>query len=196
MRLVCPRQRRGPGGPAWARARVVAGTCGPSARSHGQSLVEFALVLTPLFLVLLGIIQFGFIFNAYVTLTNAAREGARSGTVFICDPTDSKDQNDLARNEAIRAATVRSMNLLATTAPRFANSAVWTRSGLVFTTGDLVVTYAVPSDVSDTDCRRGETIDVRATYHQDLIIPIIASFLPSDGSGRLKLVGDVTMVIN
>jgi Flp pilus assembly protein TadG len=181
MRLACPGQRRGPGGPAWA---------------GGQSLVEFALVLTPLFLVLLGIIQFGFIFNTYVTLTNAAREGARSGTVFICDPTDSKDQNDLARNEAIRAATVGSMNLLATTAPRFGNSAVWTRSGLVFTTGDLVVTYAIPSDVTDTDCRRGETIDVRATYHQDLIIPIIAGFLPSDGSGRLKLVGDVTMVIN
>ena len=59
-----------------------------------------------------------------------------------------------------------------------------------------MVTYAVPSDVSDTDCRRGETIDVRATYHQDLIIPIIANFLPADVNGRLKLVGEVTMVIN
>jgi Flp pilus assembly protein TadG len=195
MRLVSPRPWRGAGGPAWADARRAA-TPGPAGSPRGQSLVEFSLVLTPLFLVLLGIIQFGFIFNTYVTLTNAAREGARSGTVFICDPTDSKDQNDQARNEAIRAAVVGSMNLLATTAPRFTNSAIWTRSGLVFTTGDLVVTYAVPSDVSDTDCRRGETIDVRATYHQDLIIPIISNFLPTDGSGRLKLVGDVTMVIN
>jgi Flp pilus assembly protein TadG len=195
MRLVSPRPRRGAAGSAWAHARPA--RTRPGRDDHGgQSLVEFALVLTPLFLVLLGIIQFGFIFNTYVTLTNAAREGARSGTVFICDPTDSKDQNDLARNESIRAATVGSMNLLATTAPRFANSPVWTRSGLVFTNGDLVVTYAVPSDVSDTDCRRGETIDVQATYHQDLIIPIISSFLPSDGNGRLRLVGDVTMVIN
>src|SRR3982751_2289870 len=144
MRLVSPRPWRGAGGPA--RARTGAAARAGIGGTPGQSLVEFALVLTPLFLVLLGIIQFGFIFNTYVTLTNAAREGARSGTVFICDPTDSKDQNDLARNEAIRAATVGSMNLLATTAPRFTNSAVWTRSGLVFTTGDLVVTYAVPSD--------------------------------------------------
>jgi Flp pilus assembly protein TadG len=195
MRLVSPRLRRGGGGSPWAERRSMARSARPG-REDGQSLVEFALVLTPLFLVLLGIIQFGFIFNSYVTLTNSAREGARSGTVFICDPGDSKDQNDLARNEVIRAAVVGSMNLLATTAPRFANSGSWTRSGLVFTTGDLVVTYAVPSDVVDTDCRRGETINVRATYHQDLIIPIISNFLPHDAGGRLSLVGDVTMVIN
>jgi Flp pilus assembly protein TadG len=195
MRLESPRLRRGTGGLPRAGPRSVAGSARP-AHQGGQSLVEFALVLTPLFLVLLGIIQFGFIFNSYVTLTNSAREGARSGTVFICDPNDSKDQNDLARNEAIRAAVVRSMNLLATSAPRFANSGTWTNSGMVFTTGDLVVTYAIPSDVIDTDCRRGETIDVRATYHQDLIIPIISNFLPHDSGGRLSLVGDVTMVIN
>ena len=195
MRLVSPRLRRGAGGSPWAEHRSIARSARPGS-GRGQSLVEFALVLTPLFLVLLGIIQFGFIFNTYVTLTNAAREGARSGTVFICDPGDSKDQNDLARNEVIRAAVVGSMNLLATTAPRFANSGTWTKSGMVFTTGDLVVTYAVPSDVIDTDCRRGETIDVRATYHQDLIIPIISNFLPHDAGGRLSLVGDVTMVIN
>ena len=195
MRLVSPRLRRGAGGSPWAEHRSITRPARPGG-GRGQSLVEFALVLTPLFLVLLGIIQFGFIFNTYVTLTNAAREGARSGTVFICDPGDSKDQNDLARNEVIRAAVVGSMNLLATTAPRFANSGTWTKSGMVFTTGDLVVTYAVPSDVIDTDCRRGETIDVRATYHQDLIIPIISNFLPHDAGGRLSLVGDVTMVIN
>ena len=194
MRLVSPRLRRGAGGSPWAEPRSARLTRARPGR--GQSLVEFALVLTPLFLVLLGIIQFGFIFNSYVTLTNSAREGARSGTVFICDPADSKDQNDLARNEAIRAAVVGSMNLLSTTSPRFANSSTWTKSGLVFATGDLVVTYAVPSDVTDTDCRRGETIDVRATYHQDLIIPIISNFLPHDSGGRLSLVGDVTMVIN
>src|SRR3982751_4418754 len=136
MRLVSPRPWRGAGGPA--RARTGAAARAGIGGTPGQSLVEFALVLTPLFLVLLGIIQFGFIFNSYVTLTNSAREGARSGTIFICDPADSKDQNDLARNEAIRSAVVASMNLLSTTSPRFANSGTWTKSGSVFTTGDLV----------------------------------------------------------
>ena len=40
-------------------------------------LVEFALVLPMLLLVVLGIAEFGFIFQRYEVLTNAAREGAR-----------------------------------------------------------------------------------------------------------------------
>jgi len=48
-------------------------------RAHGQSIVEFALIL-PLFLVLVfGIIEFGRAYIVYVTVTNAAREGARLG---------------------------------------------------------------------------------------------------------------------
>ena len=43
----------------------------------GQSMVEFALVLLPLTLLLLGIIEFGWIFNGHITLTSSAREGAR-----------------------------------------------------------------------------------------------------------------------
>ncbi|MFL5679310.1 MAG: TadE/TadG family type IV pilus assembly protein [Chloroflexota bacterium] len=163
---------------------------------RGQSLVEFALVLTPLFFVLLGIIQFGFIFNSYVTMTNSAREGARSGTVYIYNRSLSKDQNDLARNEAIRTAVTNSMNLLGKTAPHFTTSATWAKSGLVFTNGDIVVTYAVPSGITDTDARRGETITVRATYHMDLIVPIVSGLLPADAGGRLRLIGEVTMVVN
>ena len=44
---------------------------------EGAQLVEFALVLPLLLLVVLGIAEFGFIFQRYEVLTNAAREGAR-----------------------------------------------------------------------------------------------------------------------
>ena len=47
--------------------------CGEEA----AQLVEFALVLPLLLLVMLGIAEFGFIFQRYEVLTNAAREGAR-----------------------------------------------------------------------------------------------------------------------
>jgi len=48
---------------------------------RGQSLVEFALIL-PLFLVIVfGIVDFGMAFHSYITVTNAAREGARLGVV-------------------------------------------------------------------------------------------------------------------
>ena len=43
----------------------------------GAQLVEFALVLPLLLLVVLGIAEFGFIFQRYEVVTNAAREGAR-----------------------------------------------------------------------------------------------------------------------
>jgi hypothetical protein len=37
---------------------------------------------------------------------------------------------------------------------------------------------------------------VRATYHQDLVLPLVNAVLPTDGNGRLTLTGEVTMVIN
>jgi Flp pilus assembly protein TadG len=163
---------------------------------NGQSLVEFALVLTPLLLILLGIVQFGFVFNSYVTLTNAAREAAREGTIYVYDRTLTKSQNDAARNEQMRTTLLASLNLLSKTAPQMTTSSTWTQSGTVFTTGDLTVTYTLPADVTESDPRTGQQITVRARYHQDLIIPIISALLPKDGGGRLVLTGEVTMVVN
>ena len=50
--------------------------------------------------------------------------------------------------------------------------------------------------MTESDPRTGQTITVRAIYHQDLIIPMIAALLPQDAGGRLALPGEVTMVIN
>jgi Flp pilus assembly protein TadG len=48
---------------------------------EGQSFVEFALVLPFLVFLLLGIIQFGRAWHNYITITDAARVGARAGAV-------------------------------------------------------------------------------------------------------------------
>lgn len=174
--------------------RPIASEC--AAAQGGQSLVEFALVMMPLFIILLGIIQFGFIFNSYVTITNASREGARIGTVYVYDPGLSKAQNDLARNNAIKASVLASMNLLSKVAPNFTTGPTWTQSGLTFTNGDLVVTYSNPAAVLETDARIGQQLTVRALYHQDLIIPLVAQLLPRDANGRLGLTSEITMVVN
>lgn len=165
-------------------------------RARGQSLVEFSLVLGPLLLLILGVVQFGLIFNSFVTITNAAREGARTGTIHVYDRTLTKAQNDAARNAAIRTSVLASMNLLGRTAPHFTNGSTWTQTGTTYTNGDIVVTYALPTGVVETDTRTGQTVTVRLTYHQDLVIPLISSLLPQDGGGRLALPGEVTMVIN
>ena len=163
---------------------------------RGQSLVEFALVMMPLFIILLGIVQFGFIFNSYVTITNASREGARLGTVYVYNSGLSKAQNDLARNNAVKDSVLASMNLLSKVAPNFTTGSTWTQSGLTFTNGDLVITYSNPAAVLETDARVGQQLTVRAQYHQDLIIPLVAQLLPRDANGRRGLTSEITMVVN
>jgi Flp pilus assembly protein TadG len=43
----------------------------------GAAAVEFALVMPLLLLLVFGIIEFGFVFNRYISVTHAAREGVR-----------------------------------------------------------------------------------------------------------------------
>jgi Flp pilus assembly protein TadG len=167
---------------------------GPEA---GQSLVEFSLILFPLFLILLGIIQFGFIFNTYVTMTNAARDAARLGTIYEYDRTTTKPLNDWARNESIRSALTNSMNMLSKVSPQFSTTgSTWSQSGTTFTNGDVTITYVIPSGINDTETRVGQQITVRAVYHEDLIVPLISALLPKDSNGRLQMTGEVTMVLN
>lgn len=44
---------------------------------RGASAVEFAIILPILLTLLLGIVEFGYLFNQQISLTQAAREGAR-----------------------------------------------------------------------------------------------------------------------
>jgi len=48
---------------------------------RGQALVEFAMVLPLVLVILLGIVEFGFILYNQHVITNASREGARYGIV-------------------------------------------------------------------------------------------------------------------
>ncbi len=63
----------------------------------GQSFVEFALVLPILTILLVGVSEFGFVFYAYVQVSNAAREGARAGSRYIYDSSGTMEQNDSMR---------------------------------------------------------------------------------------------------
>lgn len=56
-------------------------------REDGQAMTEVALVLPVFVVLLLAIVQFGIVFNNYLTLTDATRAGARKAAVsrFIGD---------------------------------------------------------------------------------------------------------------
>jgi Flp pilus assembly protein TadG len=70
---------------------------------RGAVAVEFALVLPVLLLALVGIVEFGRVFNAQIVLTNAAREGAR--TMAITGNTSN------AESSILHAAVSLSPNL-------------------------------------------------------------------------------------
>lgn len=69
-------------------------------RQPGQSLVELALVLPALLLVLALVLDIGRGVQAYTALVNAAREGARYGSVH---PTDTNGTIATVRNELQRS---------------------------------------------------------------------------------------------
>jgi Flp pilus assembly protein TadG len=52
-------------------------------RPRGQALVEFSLVFPIFFLILAGILDFGFLLYSRITLINATREGARAAVTQI-----------------------------------------------------------------------------------------------------------------
>jgi len=55
----------------------------PPPKSAGQALVEFAFVLPVLLLMMVAIVDFGIIFYAQMTVTNAAWEAARAGATIV-----------------------------------------------------------------------------------------------------------------
>jgi Flp pilus assembly protein TadG len=63
--------------------------------ARGQAVIEMALTLPLLLLIVLGIFDFGFMFQRYEVVTNAAREGARLGV--LADYTEAEaEQRALA----------------------------------------------------------------------------------------------------
>lgn len=63
-------------------------------KTKAQSLAEFAIALPVLFLLLSGVVEFGFALNYYLSLLDATREAARfysNGDPFNTDGTDNVD---------------------------------------------------------------------------------------------------------
>lgn len=65
-----------------ARRSWLPGWPGRRSRTRGQSLVEFALGVPLFMLLLLGMIEFGFVFTHHIGLEYASREGARMGSAL------------------------------------------------------------------------------------------------------------------
>jgi len=187
---------------------------------EGQNIVEFALLLPVLMWILMGIIQFGFIFAIYITLNNAVREGSRWGSIYVFDNNSSASQNDTTRNNGIvdriyasrgilgipaRGSSGTNMdlssngNLSAASCPEQTPAPT---SGFKWPNGanpDLTICYAVPTGVTANDPRRGYYMDVEAWYHLQVFIPLLQQFLPDDpvkGAPWIRIPARITVIVN
>jgi Flp pilus assembly protein TadG len=181
---------------------------------RGQALVEFALVLMPIMLILVGIVQFGLLLGANVALTNAAREGARAATIYAYDQNQTKSWNDAHRCGALVTAVTDAFGLLSSGAPHFTatttSDACPTMTGETLVNGDLTVSYCDhtltaagacpvtgnPATTCVPDTREGCLVRVSLVYHSNIVVPLVGGFLGLDANGRFVHRATATMVIN
>jgi Flp pilus assembly protein TadG len=81
---------------------------------QGQTMVEFALVIPILCVVLFAVIQFGIVYNNYVTLTDATRVGARKAAVSRLESSPSGVAEAAVRSSA---SDLKQTDLIVTVTP-------------------------------------------------------------------------------
>lgn len=144
-----------------------------TSREGGASLVEFALVAPFLLILLLGIIEFGFLFGQYNEVRHAAREGARYAAVSNPD----RDGGGVGNSDVVDAVC-ESINLPGSTVTVIMRE--------VDADGNPI------NDGSSPD--RGDYGEVTITATIDSLsgAPIITSFLPSqlDNTATFRLEQD------
>lgn len=100
-------------------------------KEDGAALVEFALIAPLLILLVLGIVEFGWLFGQYNDVRHGAREGARFASV------------DGGTAEEIAAYVCGSMDL--TNGGEVTIELTYTGSGVIGATGTVAVTAKVGS---------------------------------------------------
>ena len=185
---------------------------------RGQAMVEFAMVILPLLVVVVGIIQFGLIFGANVSLTNAAREGAREATIFRFNASNGHASEGVDRCSAAVEASVAAFGFLRSGAPNFSaatpcpSGSDLTGDGLHdrWTNGDVTVSYCAGATAPGSACPdpgnaathctvhsgSGCLVRVELRYNQALVVPLIDAILDPDGNGLFEILADAAMVMN
>lgn len=113
---------------------------------EGAAMVEFALVLPLLLLLVTGMLQFGLVFNKYITLTDAVRSGARQLSLGrgLSDPCDPAIQQTIA--SALNVNLQASQVTTTLVAPDGCGSGIYpNRTGGTMTQGNsATVTATIP----------------------------------------------------
>jgi Flp pilus assembly protein TadG len=154
-------------------------------RSSGQSLVELALVLPVLCLLLMAVLQIGFMLFTQVGLTNAAREAARNASAI---PVSTIAQASTAASTYYGRLTDSSQGFLARNVGGY-------NAGRLVTAGTprTLVCYYSFTDASSAPAVMAR---VEVEYSHPLFIPLISNILDGfdgavDGGYRLGATEDI-----
>ena len=156
---------------------------------RGQAAVEMALLLPMLLILLFGIILSGFSFYAFIQVSNAAREGARAGSVYILTKTGSGLDLATTVQRAIYDSSVSppssALGFLVPTSPSFN-----VNSDVVTTLADGNPSDACPLDIANP-CP-GDRVEVTVTYRYWL--PLLSDLVPMFPQPTV-IVREVTMEV-
>lgn len=184
-------------------------------QARGQAMVEFAAVLLPLLVIVVGIVQFGLLFGANVSLTNAAREASRAASIHRYIGTDTSSINGVNRCTAAISAATQAFGFLSNSSPQFSASTPCP-SGVDLNgdglhdrwqNGDIEVSFCAagvqPGDpcpdattYCTVDSGEGCLVRVELTYNQPIVVPLLDRILDGDGNGLFELSADASMVMN
>ncbi len=152
----------------------------------GQAAVEIALILPALLVLLMGIIIAGFTFYAVIQVTNAAREGARAGSLYRI--TVATRSNGWTLDNEVKSAICDST--ANTSALGYLKPASGCSSTSFNVSTDVITTW---TDVdSDTTVSSGDQVLVQITYRYR--IPIVSGFVGAFGN-PMVIVRSVMMEI-
>jgi Flp pilus assembly protein TadG len=154
-------------------------------RERGQSVAELAIVLPVLLLVLLSILQIGFLLFTQVGLINAAREAARNASNI---PVATTTQASAAATEYYIRLTTPSTGFLARNVGGY-NGTQLVNTGSPRTS----VCYYSFTDASNAAAVMAR---VEVQYRHPLFVPLISTILDafdgaSDGGFRMSVTEDI-----
>ena len=134
--------------------------------AKGQALVEFAVVVPLLMLLILGLFEFGRIYNAKLVVTQAVREGARRAVVMT-------GTTQAAKETAAKAQAV-------TSTQDYANNV------------GIAITVNTPTLVTVSG-DANKAIVVSAYYDVPLVIPTLGTILGTGANVRVTSTAEMRM---
>lgn len=171
------------------------------AERHGQSMVEFALVLPIFLLMLFGLVDMGRLVYANTTISQAAREAARVASVqayWVGNVTDTScgqpgGPTCPADEAAMRANVATAANGMMTAVGTIASSNLHISCTLASATAPTGNWTSPPNGCSTAAVRQapGSRVSVRVAMTFQPITPLIGQFFNS-----IELEGSATMTVN